>query len=305
MRILVSGSTGFVGGWLIPELERAGHTVIGMPDPDVLDIADAPAVRRAVAAAEPDAVVHLAGMAFAPDATADAAEALRVNVGGTLAMLEGCRAESPRAAILVVGSSDIYRTPDGDALLTEMSPVAPRGVYGLTKLAAESLAIATGDTSGLRVVVARSFNHTGPGQRPVFAVPAFARRVLDARRDGVHEIRAGNVDIARDISDVRDVVRAYRLLLEALALGRVPARRRIYNVASGRSVTMRSIIEQLSEVAGWPVTTVADPLLVRADDPPVIRGDASALRAVTGWEPRIPLAQTLRDLVSSLQAPAP
>jgi GDP-4-dehydro-6-deoxy-D-mannose reductase len=301
MRILVSGSTGFVGGWLTPELEQAGHDVVGMPLPDVLDIANAPAVRALVAAVRPDAVVHLAGMAYAPDASADAAEALRVNVGGTLAVLEACRREVPGIAVLVVGSAEVYGAPNGDEPLTEASPLAPRGVYGLTKLAGEALAIAAGSAGDLQVAVARSFNHTGPGQRPVFAVPAFAGRVLEARRAGVHEIRAGNVDLLRDIGDVRDVVRAYRLLLEALAQGRIPDDRRVYNVASGRAVTMRSIIEELGRIAGWPVTITRDPALVRTDDPPVIRGDSSALRKVTGWEPRIPLEQTVADLLASLE----
>ena len=113
-RILVSGSTEFVGGWLTPELEQAGHQVVGMPLPGVLDIADAPAVRDLVAAVRPEAVVHLAGVAYAPDASADATKALRVNVGGTLAMLEACRREMPGIAVLVVGSAEVYGAPDGE-----------------------------------------------------------------------------------------------------------------------------------------------------------------------------------------------
>lgn len=305
MRILVSGSTGFVGRWLTTELERANHEVVGMPLPDALDIANAPAVREFVAIVRPDAVVHLAGVAYAPDASAEPAEALRVNVGGTLSMLEACRRETPGIAVLVAGSAEVYGAPDDDAPLNEASPIAPRGIYGLTKLAGEALAIAAGSTGALQVAVARSFNHTGPGQRPVFAVPAFAGRVLEARRSGVHEIRAGSVDLVRDIGDVRDVVRAYRLLLEALAQGRIPSHRRVYNVASGRSVTMRAIIEELGRIARWPVTITRDPVLVRTDDPPVIRGDASALREVTGWEPRIALEQTLADLLASLEREGP
>ena len=301
MRILVSGSTGFVGRWMTPELERYGHEIVGMPDPDVLDIADAPAVRSFVALARPDAVVHLAAMAYAPDATADAAEALRVNVGGTLAVLEACRREVPGIAILVAGSAEVYDAPVGDEPLTESSPLVPRGIYGLTKLASEALAIAAGSSGDLQVVVARSFNHTGPGQRTVFAVPAFANRVLEARRTSVHQIRAGNVDVLRDLGDVRDVVRAYRLLLEALAQGRVPAGRRVYNIASGRAVSMRSVVETLGRLAGWPVTIGQDPALVRADDPPVIRGDASAVREITGWVPEYNLDQTLGDVIAHLE----
>lgn len=300
MRILVTGAIGFVGTWLGEELHRAGHEVIGFPGPETLDIADRPGVLRAVADARPDAVVHLAAMAYAPDATADAAEALRVNVGGTLAVLEACRAEAPRAAVLVVGSSEVYEPPVTDAPLTELSPLGPRGVYGMTKLAAEALALTRSIDSPLQVAVVRSFNHTGPGQRSAFAIPAFAGRIIDARRTGLHEIRAGNVDVARDISDVRDVVRAYRLIIEALAAGRVPREKRVYNVASGRATPMRQIINRLAELADWPVAIVPDPVLVRRDDPRVIRGDASALRALTGWEPMVELDQTLADVLAHL-----
>jgi GDP-4-dehydro-6-deoxy-D-mannose reductase len=300
VRVFVTGATGFVGGWLKPELAAAGHGVIAAPGPDVLDIADQPGIRRAVRDARPDAVIHLAAMAFAPDAVIDAAEAIRVNVGGTLAIVEACRMEVPQAALLVVGSSEVYDQPASDTPLTETSPLGPRGVYGLSKLAAEALAVSSATVNGLEVAVARSFNHTGPGQRPIFAVPAFARRILEARAARAHEIHAGNVDVARDIGDVRDVVRAYRLLVEALVEGRVRGGRRVFNVASGRAVTMRAVIEQLAVLADWPVTIVRDPGLVRAADPPVIRGDFTALRELTGWEPRIDLDRTLTDLLKSL-----
>jgi len=300
VRVFVTGATGFVGGWLQLELLAAGHEVIAAPGPEELDIADRPATRIAIRDACPDAVIHLAAMAFGPDAAADAAEAIRVNVGGTLAVVEACRTGASRPALLVVGSSEVYEQPTSDDPLTEASPLGPRGVYGLTKLAAEAIAMSAAADHGLRVAVARSFNHTGPGQRPVFAVPAFARRVLEARAAGIHEIRAGNVDVARDIGDVRDVVRAYRLLAETLAQGRVPGGSRVYNIASGRTVTMRAVIDRLAALAGWSVAIVRDPALARTDDPPVIRGDFTALRALTGWEPRIDLERTLFDVLESL-----
>jgi GDP-4-dehydro-6-deoxy-D-mannose reductase len=303
VRVFITGAIGFVGGWLQREFALAGHDVIAAPGPDVLDIADQPGVRRAVRDARPDAVIHLAAMAFAPDAAADAAEAIRVNVGGTHAIVEACRIEAPRSALLVVGSSEVYETPTSDAPLTETSPLDPRGVYGLTKLAAEALAISSA-VDGLEVAVARSFNHTGPGQRPVFAVPAFARRILEARAAGVHEIHAGNVEVARDIGDVRDVARAYRLLVEALVVGRVRGGRRVFNVATGRAITMRAVIDQLAAIADWPVEIVLDPELVRVDDPRVIRGDATLLGELTGWRPEIPFPQTLADLLADAEEEA-
>jgi GDP-4-dehydro-6-deoxy-D-mannose reductase len=300
MRVLVTGASGFVGPWLDQELRGSGHQVVALPRATDLDIADQVAVRSAVAGADPAAIVHLAAMAFGPDATADPAEAIRVNVGGTLAVVEAVRLAAPDAALLVVGSSEVYAADPPNAPLRESSPLAPRGVYGLTKLAAESLALGAAAEHGLKIAVARAFNHTGPGQRPEFVVPALARRILAAREVRERTIRVGNVDVARDIGDVRDVVRAYRLLLEALADNRVPGEHRVYNVATGTATSIREVIERLSVLASWPVEIERDVALVRPNDPASIVGDAAALRSLTGWSPGFGLAQTLSDVLGSL-----
>lgn len=298
MRVLVTGSSGFVGGWLMPELAVAGHAPLAWP-PGV-DVTDVRTTRRAVAEAQPDAVVHLAGVAFAQDAAADSDRAIRVNVGGTLSVMEACRTEAPRAVVLVAGSGEVYAPPGGGSRLTEDSPLGPRGIYGLTKLAAEAVALETAAAAGLRVVVTRSFNHTGPGQRPVFALPAFAQRILAARRAGIPHITAGNVHVARDVSDVRDVVRAYRLLIEASVDGRIPPEHRVVNVASGIATRIDDAIDLLGELAGWRVDVEQDPTLVRADDPPLIVADPTRLRDLTGWSQAYTLRQTLEDLLASL-----
>ncbi len=147
----------------------------------------------------------------------------------------------------------------------------------------------------------RSFNHTGPGQRPDFVAPALAHRVLEARRSGSGDVVVGNLDVRRDLGDVRDVVRAYRLLLEGLRDGRVPPGS-VVNVATGRSVSIRRILEILSAAGGVVPTPRVDPQLVRENDPPEIVGDAAALRRLTGWQPTIPLEQTLADLIASIEA---
>lgn len=300
MRVLVTGASGFVGQWLERELREFHHEPVSLPPSAILDIADQAGVRAVVARTMPQAVVHLAAMAFASDAAADPAEAMRVNLGGTLAVVEACRFEAPSAALLVISSSDVYAPALPHGSLGESSPLAPRGAYGLTKLAAESVALSAAAEHGLNAVVVRAFNHTGPGQRPEFVVPALARRVLAARAGGERTIRAGNVDVARDIGDVRDVVRAYRLLIELLADNRVPAARRVYNVATGTATPIRDIIDRLSALASWPVGIDRDPALVRRDDPAEIRGDASAIRDLTGWYPRIRLDQTLSDVLESV-----
>jgi GDP-4-dehydro-6-deoxy-D-mannose reductase len=304
MRVYVTGASGFVGGWMVPELRTAGHEVIPAPGPDELDITDRDGLMRWLSSAgSPDGVVHLAGMAFAPDAAASPAEAFRVNVAGTVCLFESLRALRVRPCVVVSGSSDVYGNPrPADLPLTERAPLAPLLPYAVSKAAQEAVAVEAAVRHGFPVVVTRSFNHAGPGQQPVFVVAAMARRVLALHRETARSIPAGNVDVRRDLSDVRDVARAYRLLLEALAgdrVGQVPA---IVNVASGKSVTIRWVIERLCDLAGVEPRIDLDPSLVRPNDPVELRGDASLLGGLTGWSPSIPLERTLADVLADASA---
>ena len=305
MRVLVTGSAGFAGRWLVPEMERAGHAVEGdRPDGRRIDIADQAAVTDLVDATRPELVVHLAAVSFGPDAQADPGEALRVNVGGTAVLLEVLGRMPASPALVLVSSADVYAPPtDGDRPIDEGAPTLPARAYGRSKLAQESVAIARGATLGVPTVVARPFNHTGPGQAPHFAVPAFAARIVAARSAGNTEIDAGNIDVLRDIGDVRDTVRAYRLLGEALAAGRIESGR-VFNVATGSAVRIGDVIQRLAQAAGHPVTVRVDPELVRQDDPPCVVGDAGALRSTTGWTPEIPLERTLADVLAATGVPA-
>jgi GDP-4-dehydro-6-deoxy-D-mannose reductase len=305
MRIFVTGAIGFVGQWLEKELRDHGHEVVCAPGPEVLDIVDRSGLVRWLdnAGGRPDAVIHLAGMAFAPDAGHDPAEAFRVNVGGTVAVFEALREIGIRPPVLVTGSADVYGTPRPEDLpLREDAPLAPNSPYALSKAAQEGAAAEASACHGFPVIVTRSFNHTGPGQRPVFVVPAMAQRVMAVKRGQATTIPAGNIDVSRDLTDVRDVVVAYRSLVEAAAAGKLTDRFSVINVASGEAVTVRDIIEHLCALAGVAPAIEIDRSLVRADDPGEIRGDASLIRQLVGWQPRIPLEQTLVDVLATLES---
>lgn len=304
MRVFVTGAIGFVGGWLQAELREAGHAVVPAPGPEELDITDrAGLVRWFDAGQPPDAVVHLAGMAFPPDARAEPAEAFRVNVAGTAALFEALRALGLTPPVLVTGSSEVYGAPRPEDLpLSEVSPVAPRQPYAVSKLAQEAVAVEAGMRYGFPVVVTRSFNHTGPGQRPVFVVPALALRVLAVGRREADAVTAGNVDVRRDFSDVRDVVRAYRLLLERAASVGTGMTPEVVNVGSGVAVSIRELIERLCAIAGVDPTLRIDRALVRADDPREIRADVSRLQALVAWRREFSLHTTLADVLSDAYA---
>jgi GDP-4-dehydro-6-deoxy-D-mannose reductase len=299
VRVLVSGGTGFAGRWLIRELTSAGHAAIPTPDHQVLDITDARAVTRVVHAVSYDAIAHLAAIASRAVAQGDPSRAQAVNVRGTANVIAAAAAASPPIPILFTSTSEVYaRVEPSFGPITELCAVeAGEDAYRRSKRDAEVLIEAAAD-GGLPVVITRAFNHTGPGQRAEFAVPAFAHRILVAKRRGEDEIVAGDVDVERDIGDVRDTVRAYRLLLEGL-VGQSIQPRSVYNVATGRAVRLRDIIETMASFAGIKIRIRRDASLIRPDDPRRIVGDASALQRATGWTPRIPLDRTLQDVLEA------
>ena len=300
MRVLLTGAGGFVGRWLTAELAAAGHEVIPAPPHRELDLAARPDLGPLISRTRPDAVAHLAGMAYGPDAVRDPEAAIAVNAGGTAAVLAGLDAAGSASPALIVTSSDVYGSP-ATLPVPESAPVRPKDAYGRSKAAEERVALEA-HARGRALVIARSFNHTGPGQRAEFAAPALASRVLAVKLGDASEIRAGNLESRRDFTDVRDVVRAYRLLLERLVgpdgLGVEPP---VVNVGSGRSVAIREVLETLCRMAGVAPQVRVDPSLLRPDDVADVYADVSLLRQLTGWEPRIPLEQTLADLLASIQ----
>ena len=297
MRVLVTGATGFAGRWLVLELATAGHTVIEAPSHRELDLGGSPDLVPLVRDARPDAVAHLAAVAYLPDAEADPEHAERVNVGGTEALFKALDAAGSNAAVLVTSTADVY-APTVPLPIDEEAEVAPRSVYGKTKVAQEAVAQAAA-RDGRAVAIARAFNHVGPGQRPVFVVPALARRVLEVRAGRTASIAIGNVSARRDFTDVRDVVLAYRLLLERMADAERSEAATIVNVGTGRSVAIEEVLRLLCTLAGVEPRWHVDEAQVRPIDIADRVADIGRLRLITGWEPRIPLETSLRDVLAS------
>lgn len=297
MRALVTGSNGFVGRWLVAHLEAEGDQVTGL-DAEV-DITDAAAITEAVVAVNPDAILHLAAQASVGASWSDQGGTYEVNTIGAVNVLGAAASCARPPRVLLISSSEVYgRVTESDLPVTEDQPFAPVSPYAASKAAAEIAGIQAWLGRGLEVVRARPFNHTGPGQRTDFVVPALARQVAEAAGSGAEALYTGNLEARRDISDVRDVVRAYRELAVSGQAGEA------YNVCSGRAVSIRDVAERLLRIAGVDVPIVVDPERVRPVDLPELRGDPSKLRRATGWEPRIDLDATLADVLAHWKRPA-
>lgn len=298
MRAFVTGGHGFVGRWLCAHLAEHGDEVVA-PHVSDLDVTEGDAVAQALAAARPDAVYHLAGIASVAESWREPARVFAVNAGGTLAVLLAARGLTTPPRVLVVGSAEVYGAPAPEALpLREDAPLQPVTPYAASKAAAEMLAVQAFLGWGVPVVRARPFNHVGPGQSPDFVVAAFARRIVEAVHAGHRSLRVGNLTARRDVTDVRDVVRAYRLLVERGEPGEA------YNVCTGDDVEVGELVRRLLDLTGVALDLEVDPDLLRPVDVPVLRGDPAKLRAATGWTPEVPLMQTLTDTLAAVDVPA-
>jgi GDP-4-dehydro-6-deoxy-D-mannose reductase len=288
VRVLVTGSRGFVGGHLVARLAAGGCEVLAT-DRDELDVADAEAVAAALGQARPDAIVHLAALSSVAAAAGDPPLAWRVNFAGARNLLAAAARHAPGARLLLVGSGEVYGPlADGERPFDEAAPLRPASVYARSKAAADLLGAAFA-ARGLDVVRVRAFNHTGPGQSDAFVLASFARQLAEIEK-GKSEpmVRTGNLASIRDFLDVADVVEAYAALLER----RVPTG--AYNVASGVGRPIGWLLDQLMEIMGVRARRAVEPARLRAADRSV--GDPGRLRRETGWAPRLPIERTLERL---------
>jgi GDP-4-dehydro-6-deoxy-D-mannose reductase len=288
VRAYLTGGEGFVGGYLAAHLRAAGDEVI-LAGTSV-DVTDGPAVRVDITAAAPDVVYHLAALTHVGASWDDPAETMRVNAIGTVTVLEAAGRLEPSPAVVLVSSAEVYGRGDGSQV-SEEAPLRPISPYAASKVAAEFAGLQAHLGRGMRVVRARPFNHVGAGQSDAFVVSALARRIAAAERAGGGEVRVGNLSSSRDFTDVRDVVRAYRLLALAGEPGEV------YNVCSGTAVEIAEVARKLCALVEVEVELVTDSALYRPADVPVLRGDNARISGLTGWKPEIALDETLVDVL--------
>jgi GDP-4-dehydro-6-deoxy-D-mannose reductase len=277
--VLVTGADGFVGTYLLQQLD--GATAFKG------DVRERAAVEEEVRLSSPTGVVHLAAISSVAESWDEPGEVWKVNAAGTVNLLEAVRVQAPDARVLVASTGEVYGRA-AEVPTTEEAPLAPVSQYAASKAAAE-LACGVARRAGLEVVVARAFQHEGPGRDERFAVGSWTAQIARAEEAGGGTVLVGDLSARRDIADVRDVCRAYELLLEPS----VPAE--TYNVASGHAVEMRGVLDLLVGMARCPIKVERDPARTRPSDLAVVCGDPSRLHAATGWTPSIPLEQTLRD----------
>ena len=308
-RILITGITGFAGSHLADYVlaEHAGVEVYGTyrwrsrrENIDHLegrirlvecDLGDMTALRAALERSRPDAIFHLAAQSFVPSSWTAPAETFHINVIGQIHLFEAIRSLGLDPVVQVACSSEEYGlVHKHETPITELNPLRPLSPYAVSKVAQDLLAYQYHRSYGLRAVRTRGFNHEGPRRGEVFVMSNFAKQIA-AIEAGLHEpvIRVGNLDAVRDFTDVRDIVRAYWLAATRGEPGEV------YNLASGRGITIREMLDRLLAMSRVEVRVETDPARLRPSDVEVLLGDASKFRAATGWEPHIPLDQTLAD----------
>lgn len=306
-RVLVTGIEGFVGGHLARQLVNDGHEVIGLHFADVTsplpaelsrgDVCDFDSTKALIERTLPDAIIHLAGMSSVAASETHTLATYDVNALGTLKLLEAVRRLEIKPRILLISSADVYGRSNVGRPLTEDEPALPLSPYALSKLMTGEAGRFYHRAFGMDVVVLRPFSHTGPGQAPMFVFPKVAAGIARIEAGKAEPlIEMGNLEVRRDYSDVRDVVRAYSLALKHCRAGES------YNVTSGKPIIIREGVEKLRSLARVPVEIRSSEARFRAHDIPVLTGDPAKFKAETGWQPEIPFTRTLADLLDYYRA---
>jgi len=302
-KALVFGANGFVGPWLVREMEaheweiccsdRASDSKEGLGSSYwQADLLDADAVSRVVTEVKPNAIVNLAAISSVSQSWRAPKTTIEVNVLGSMNVLEAAKSQGTCPKVLFVGSSEEY-APSKEALAEE-SPLAGNNPYGISKRTMCELANLYEVAGDVRVCCTRSFNHTGPGQAPSFVIPSWCSQVANIERSS-HEgtIRVGNLSVCRDFSDVRDIVRGYRMLLESNCSGET------FNFGSGIATSLKDILEIVIGFTSQNVSYDVKPSFIRPTDQPCVLADISKAKRELGWEPEIPLSRTLHDVYKS------
>lgn len=294
-KVFITGISGFVGNYLKKYLEAKHYAVFGMDrnaktdiDKTIFscDILDTTALSDIISSIAPDYVIHLAAQSSVPKSFSDPDLTFRVNVDGTRNLFNACL-KKPLQKILVVSSVQIYGIPEY-LPLDEKHPLRGTSPYAKSRIQQEKL---LAEYKNLPITLLRSFNHTGPGQPPAFAIPSFAFQIAQIKK-GLQPpiLTVGNLDIIRDFSDVRDIVRAYHLALSSTA------NHEVYNVGSGHGYLLRDVVKQLIEISEMEISIHVEPSLVRSDDIPELVCNYEKFHNATGWRPTIPLQDTLQDV---------
>jgi GDP-4-dehydro-6-deoxy-D-mannose reductase len=312
MRVLVTGVSGFVGVHLAEHLVDSGDLVVGLsasgrwPEGlsglaparqvrlEAFDLADGAesALADLIGRKRPEAIYHLAAQANPQASLSDPRGTWALNLGGALNLLEAVKASGLKPRVVLVGSGVCYGNSAPEYLpVSESCPLRPNNPYSASKAAADLLGIQHFLSYGTDVVMVRPFNHAGPRQSSTYVLSGLARQVAEVEAGLKPRVEVGNLEVVRDFTDVRDVVRGYRLLAERGAPGEV------YNLGSGRGTRIADALETLRSLARAAVEVHVDPARVRPVDQPLLVADASKLRAATGWEPRFSISRTLADML--------
>ncbi len=314
MRVLVTGADGFVGRHVVEQLVESGHDVTagcrpGGEPPESwlapraretvtivrLELSDSTSVRDALSRPF-EVIIHLGAVASGSEARQDPGRAWVVNAAGTARLLHSAISMREHSGIdplvLVISSAEVYGSGPATPRV-ETDPLRPQSPYAASKVGAEVAALEAWRRAALRVVIARAFPHTGPGQTSLYVIPAFLQRLRAAKAAGATRVPTGNLSPIRDLLDVRDVSRAYVALMTQGVPGEA------YNVARGEGVSLGELFGRLANMVGAPVEPVPDPSLIRSGDIEYLVGNATKITRATGWSPVIPLDQTLREMVDA------